>query len=333
MKPFKIDVPVLLFVFIRPDNLKVVFETIKKVRPSTLFLVSDGPRKDILSDKINIKKSRDVVKNIDWECQVHKLYFDENQGMYTTFNKALEFVFQKVDRCIFLEDDVVPAEAFFHYCAELLEKYKEDLRVNRICGMNHMGVYDEVDSDYFFSRTGSIWGFAIWKRSYNDFYNLSYSSSQYSYSRIKENSRKYSKFIKYLDGYAENPNFNGHIPGPEFFLGLSSYSQNQLAILPKKNMICNIGYGEGNTHFSDDLRKLPQAVQKMFNMRVYEIDFPLKHPDFLIEDKHYEDLLYRIMGRSPYVKISRKIEGIVRRILFKDYKTIFKTIFKKRNSI
>ena len=69
----------------------------------------------------------------------------------------------------------------------------------------------------------------------------------------------------------------------------------------KENMVCNIGYGEGNTHFSDDIRKLPKAVQKMFNMKTYEVEMPTKHPKYMIEDKNYEKLLYRMMGRSMAV--------------------------------
>ena len=333
MKPYLVDVPVLLFVFIRPDTLEKVFEVIREARPSKLFLVSDGPRINNEADRKLIEESRTIVNNIDWECEVNRLYFDENQGMYNTFQKALEFVFNSVDRCIFLEDDVVTSKSFFKYCEVLLEKYKDDLRINSICGMNHMGVYDDVNDDYFFCKTGSIWGFALWKRTYELFYKFDYGQDEYYIKNIMNNSRKYHKFSKSVRGYLHEREYNGHLPGPEFFLGLNIYSQSQLTIVPKRNMVKNIGYGNGNTHFVDGLEKLPKAVQKMFNMSIHEYDFPLKHPKYIVEDKFYEKALYKIMGRPVLIKIARKVEMAIRLLVYNDKRTLFnktKNLIKRK---
>lgn len=316
MKPFLVDVPVLLFVFIRPDTLAQVFDVIKEARPSKLFFASDGPRENNSTDKIKIQQSREIVENIDWDCEVHRIYFDKNQGMYATFKSAMDYVFERVDRCIFLEDDVVTSISFFEYCRDVLEKYKDDLRINMVCGMNHLETYDEASADYFFTKGASIWGFALWKRTYDLFYDFSYGQDNYSLNRLIENAKDYKRFQSSLVGYLKDKNYNGHPAGPEFYLGLTMFSQNQLNIVPKKNMVCNIGYGEGNTHFSDDIRKLPKAVQKMFNMKTYEIEMPIKHPKYMIEDKNYEKLLYRMMGRSMAVKISRRIEVLTRKLYY-----------------
>ena len=92
-----------------------------------------------------------------------------NQGIYQIHKITCEFIFKHVDRCIFLEDDVITSVSFFKYCEVLLEKYKNDLRINMIGGMNHMGVTEELKSDYFFTKAASIWGFAIWRRTYEAF--------------------------------------------------------------------------------------------------------------------------------------------------------------------
>ena len=47
---------------------------------------------------------------------------------------------------------------------ELLEKYKDDERINMICGMNHLGHYDKSGTSYIFTKTGAITGWASWKR-------------------------------------------------------------------------------------------------------------------------------------------------------------------------
>jgi hypothetical protein len=318
MKAYLVDVPVLLFVFIRPNTLKEVFDVIKEARPSKLFLASDGPRPDHPDDWEKISESRRIVEEIDWDCCVYQYYLKENHGLYHMVQEALDWVFYYVDRCIFLEDDVVPSLSFFPYCAELLERYKDDSRINMICGMNHLGVYKEPYTDYFFSKAAAIWGFALWRRTYEDFYDDTYGRDNYILDRIKENSKDYKDFIKALLGYRQNPYYGGHIPGPEFYLRFIISTQNKVNIIPKYNMIKNIGFCEGSTHAADELRIMPKGVQKMFRMKTYEYTFPLQHPSYVIEDRAYEKKVLRILARNhPLILFYRKWNGLLRKIYYK----------------
>lgn len=316
-KPYLVDVPVLLFVYIRPNTLRCVFDVIKEARPSKLFLISDGPRPGKPDDRLRIAESRKIVEEIDWDCDVYPLYYEENHGLYSMVKEALDFVFYYVDRCIFLEDDVVPSISFFRYCAELLERYQDDIRINMICGMNHLGVYSEPGTDYFFSEASSIWGFALWRRTYQAFYDHTYGADKYTLDRLKENAKKYKAFIKALDGYYQNELYEGHIAGPEFYLRFIVCSQNKVNIVPKYNMISNIGFCEGSTHAPNELRKMPKGIQKMFQMKTYEYAFPLQHPRYIASDKKYEKKVLRILARNhPIVAFYRKCEGLFRRIYF-----------------
>ena len=42
--PAQTDIAVLMLFFNRPDSLRVVFEQVRKARPTRLFLFQDGPR-------------------------------------------------------------------------------------------------------------------------------------------------------------------------------------------------------------------------------------------------------------------------------------------------
>ena len=332
MKPYLVDVPVMIHIFIRPDNLEKVFSVVRKARPSTLFLVSDGPREFVDTDKEKIMASRKIVENVDWECKVYRLYSNVNQGMYATGKNAREFIFKKVDRCIVLEDDVVPSVSFFKFCSELLEKYKDDLRINRICGMNHLGNYKEPNSDYFFSKEGSVWGFAIWKRTYENFdYDFKYGEDQYIMNRLKENATKGNKMWKKYKGYANGELVDGHIAGPEFFYSSAMDLYNQLNIVASRNMICNIGVGKGSTHSSDDINKLTKGIRQVFFMKTYEYNFPLKHPKYVIEDKNYQKKVYRIMGWGhPLIRLYRKCERMARKLIYPGMKNFIQE-FNRNN--
>ena len=312
-----IQVPVAVNVFIRPEMLKKVFEVVKQARPSVLFLVGDGPRDGNKEDVLKIAQSREVVEDVDWECDVHRLYPDKNQGMYATYFNAQKYIFERVDRCIFLEDDVLVSKSFFKFCEVLLEKYKDDLRVHYITGHNYLGKYVEPDSDYFFSGEGSIWGYAIWKRTYLS-QNLEYTKNQYVTSRIEHVAKQLKPgYEKLIRGYKNDMQYGGHVAGPEFYKNLLRFSQNQVCIVPTKNMVSNIGVGEGSVHSSTEINFLPKSIGKLFLMVTYEYTFPLKDPVFVVRDRYYEDYVNRILAwNKPIIQTYRRLEAAARLLLY-----------------
>ena len=92
---------------------------------------------------------------------------------------------------------MVPALSFFNFCEVLLDKYKDDQRINMICLMNHLKTFDKPKSDYFFSRgVSSIWGFAIWKRDYDQFYEFHFTKDDYIFDTLIQNTHKFKFFQK-----------------------------------------------------------------------------------------------------------------------------------------
>ena len=82
MKSALVDVPVLILFFNRPQQLSQVFEQVKKARPSRLFLYQDGARSE--RDLPGIEACREIVSQIDWECEVEQLYQEKNCLLYTS---------------------------------------------------------------------------------------------------------------------------------------------------------------------------------------------------------------------------------------------------------
>jgi len=50
--------PVLFLIFNRPDTTQKVFNEIKKVKPSKLFVVAEGPREDKAGEPEKCQKAR-----------------------------------------------------------------------------------------------------------------------------------------------------------------------------------------------------------------------------------------------------------------------------------
>lgn len=329
MKPYLVDVPVRVNIWIRPECQRRQFEVIKQARPSIMFLQSDGGRNE--KEWEAIYKNRAIFDNeIDWKCTVYKLYEDHNNGLYTMGRKVSDLIWSTVDRCIFLEDDYVPSVCFFQYCAELLEKYKDDLRIESICGMNHLGVCENVTADYFFSRQGSIWGTATWKnRVQARDIQLNYGKDAYVMSLLKQRTRHNPTFWKRIVGYLKDDHYEGHVPGAEFFREFAMYGYNQLQIIPKYNMINNIGFGNDSTHM-EELKNMPKSLRGIFNMKTYEITFPLKHADYVIPDVEYEKKRNKIItyNPSPWLKICRVSESVYCKFINGDRTYLFRRILK-----
>lgn len=333
MKTALVDVPVQINIWVRKECQKQQFEIIRQARPSIIFLQSDGGRNQEEWDAI-LENRKLYDEGIDWDCKVYKLYEEKNNGLYAMAYKTMDLVWSKVDRCIFLEDDIIPSISFFEFCAEVLEKYKDDYRIHYVTGLNYKGVYEEPEADYFFCGEGCIWGFATWKRTFES-QNLNYSNNKYAKKCISDTARVYKKgYEKLILGYANNENYGGHIAGSEFYKNYLRFAQNQLCIVPKVNLISNIGIGEGSAHSSDMLKKLPAKVQKLFYMETYEIEKPIKHPEFVVRDISYDLYVQKVLAWGhPFSSFARKVERLIRCVVYGDYKKIisgFKQQFIKQ---
>ena len=189
-----------------------------------------------------------IDESIDWDCRVYRLYEAKNNGLYGMAKKTYNLIWKTVDRCIMLEDDLIPSVSFFLFCSELLEKYKDDERIECICGFNNLGKWNKCSSDYFFSRQGSIWGIATWKRVIEQFDDFNYGNDKYIMNLLKKRTRHNPTIWKRLNAYVKEETYEGHIAGTEFFHEFFMYSQNRLQIVPKKNMITNAGVGNTSEH-------------------------------------------------------------------------------------
>ncbi len=156
------NTPVLFIIFNRPETEKRVFEQIRKIKPKYLFVAADGPRKNRSDDAENCEAARKVVdENVDWPCEVKKLYRNENLGCKLAVSGAIDWFFSNVEMGIILEDDCLPDLSFFKYCEELLNKYLGDNNVMMVSGFNYLGQFCFSRNSYIYSNIGSIWGWEI----------------------------------------------------------------------------------------------------------------------------------------------------------------------------
>nr|WP_296959519.1 hypothetical protein [uncultured Mediterraneibacter sp.] len=324
MKEALVDVSVLLVFFTRHEQFQKVFEQVRKARPSRLFLYQDGPRAGRDDDIINIEKCRAIADQVDWECEVHRLYQEKNMGCDPSGYLAQTWAFSYTEKCIVIEDDDIPSVSFFSFCKELLDKYENDQRVMLITGLNVDAITEYCPYDYFFtSTTFTVGCWASWRRVINT-WDEEYAVLDEEYTR------------KLINGKIKKNNFandfmnscfvhkKSKIPHFETIMILNQYLNSGLTIVPKKNMVLNVGLTGDATHTQSELDTLPKGYRKLFMLETYEIQTDLKHPKYVIEDYTYQDRSYKVYGwNSTFIKIYRTLESFVYKILKGNKKKAF----------
>lgn len=317
-KPYLIDLPVLVIFFARTSTLDKVFASIKMARPSVLLLWQDGPRNE--SDIPKLESCRRIFDGVDWDCKVYSNYQTQNLGCDPSTFRAQKWAFSIVDKCVVLEDDMVPSQSFYPYCKELLDRYEHDERVNMICGVNHLGTADFCPNDYLFSYYGSgAW--ASWRRVV-DGWDSEYNFLDKDYY-LKNLSRKMPALYKVAYNTALQRRSTG-FEWWETILGFNSFLNNRLAIIPKRNLVTNIGVTAEATHGST-LKLMNKNVRKLFFAEAKDVCFPLKHPEYFVPDYQYMDEVSKIncVGR-PIRRLYRKIEYIFKCVVYGEVWNVIK---------
>lgn len=327
MKPALVDVSVLILFFNRPKLLAQVFEQVKKARPARLFLYQDGPRGE--RDMPGIEACRKVVADIDWECEVHHNYQEKNYGCDPSEYMAQKWAFSLSDKCIVLEDDDVPAVSFFGFCKELLDKYEHDTRISIIAGFNNEEITPDITSDYFFATTFSIWGWASWRRvtdQWDEFYTFLDDKENMRQLKNLIHTRRYRKDFIYM---CQRHREHGKAYYETIFHASMLFNSG-LSIVPTRNMINNLGATADSTHFAGSVHTMPRGYRRIFTMKRYEVEFPLKHPRHVIENTAYKDSVYRIMAwRHPWIKIARSFEELALNLRYGNFTIIWQTLQKR----
>lgn len=337
MENIESNVPVLMVFFNRPEPLQKVFEAVKKAKPKILFIAQDGAREGNQTDAENVARCREVVKNIDWDCDVHYDYSEINLGCGRRMSSAISWAFESVDRLMILEDDCVPGEDFFPFCEELLERYEDDKRISMISAMNHLGTYENENKDsYLFCHSGAIWGWATWKRQWDMYdFELKNISDADVFKIIKDSAFPgYYKADLARQGRDRISKLQKgeKLSSWTFQFNILRVLNNQLTIVPTKNMVSNVGITADSTHASGSLKQIPKALRPIFFMVHRKMEFPLIHPQFIYADNVFDKKVWKLMAMPGHIALTQKIESVTRRIIYansNDRKKLFNKALKR----
>ncbi len=296
--------PVAFLIFNRPQQTQRVFEAIRAARPMRLLVVADGPRADRVGESERCAQTRAIVDRIDWPCEVQRNFAETNLGCKRRIASGLTWVFQQVEEAIVLEDDCLPHASFFPYCAELLDRYRNDPRVMAISGDN-FGFEKQRNNSYYFSRYVHVWGWASWRRAWN-----LYDVEMKLWPIFRDGGWLADLFANPRDqlGWrtALDATFQGKNDTWDYQLSFAAFINHMLAIVPTRNLVTNIGFGADATHTGGHV---PYA-----NLALETMELPLKHPPFMTRNVHADQQTQEMVYSPPRLleRVRRKIIRITR---------------------
>jgi hypothetical protein len=289
------DTPVLLCVFNRPRQAQASLERLRAVRPAKLYIAADGPRSGHPTDAERCAEVRRVVSEVDWPCDLHTLLRDSNVGCRLAVGGAISWLFEHEEEGIILEDDIIADPSFFPYCAELLERYRNDKRVGIISGCNFTAGRATSEDSYIFVRNLNMWGWATWRRVWQ---LVDLDMSDWNAHRNVDFLRKYydapwatrQEWARHFDNTVNRRRLDVW----DYQVCYALWRRGMLAIDPSVNLIDNDGIGADATHPSSEKPRC------LLESPPHPIQFPLRHPANVALHPTADAILDRdVFGISP----------------------------------
>lgn len=274
-----VNTPVLFETFIRDDYARQVFDIIKKAQPRKLYFYSNKGRDK--GDEIERNnKIRSWVNEIDWECELHTFFRDECVDIYTSLKGAIDWVFENEESAIILEDDVVPTLAFFDFCDQMIEKFKNDRRVWYVSGDNFRNL-NPSGYDYIFSHSHWMYGWATWRDRWlsvpwdNPKIDEFVKSGNYMqlYKTRQQGKHRKKRLLELKDFVTRTKCW-------DYLFGIAADEKNSCGVFPSQHLITNIGLV--GTHSK---KKIFTNVKSSYIFDHYSIN---KEPPFVFADIEYD---------------------------------------------
>lgn len=257
---------IAIFIYKRPEKTRMVFDEIRKLKPTKLYVFANGP-KNTDENEICLSTQK-IFEEIDWPCSVFRHFEEVNIGLGNRLISGLNLLFELEEQAIILEDDCIPHPHFFTFCEELLLKYINDENIFHINGFNPAEkLVEELEVDYFASRFSiPSWGWATWRRAWLNF---------------KDDRDKWQKNKKLLFTKFQQKNFkfwtdtfSGLQLSNDFWdlqWNIDIWRNNGLVLTSKYNLIRNLGNDDSASYMKNSVKVLT-IINNDFNQA------HIKHP-------------------------------------------------------
>lgn len=155
------------FVYKRPEYTQKVIEGINRNGFEKVYIFQDGLKNE--EDRPLWEKVSELIRGIDFtETEIH--ISDFNRGLAESIIYGMNYVFERHNTAIALEDDILLADGFKTLMETMFDKYASNKKVMSICGGGYGVIIPETyPYDVYFSYRMSSVAFGTWKDRWAEF--------------------------------------------------------------------------------------------------------------------------------------------------------------------
>lgn len=237
--------PIVLFVYNRLEHTIKTVESLKSVSASAdskLYVFSDGAKNE--NDKVDAV--RKYLKTITGFKSVNIIERENNLGLANSVITGVAEIFDKYEKAIVLEDDLLFSKNFLLFMNSALSEFENVGNVFSISGYNFpINIPLDYKHQIYLSPRASSWGWATWKDrwleadwSVSDFTSFIKNESEINKFNIGGND-----LTKMLKNQVE-----GKIDSWAVRWSYAHYKNNAFCIYPVKSKVQNIGTDSSGLH-------------------------------------------------------------------------------------
>jgi len=273
-----------IFAFNRPLHLSNVYNEIKKNGATQRYcfhFFHDGPKD---SETQEIHASIAVTESFVLILRNYEIKINAaNLGLARSIKNGLNSVFSVHQKAVILEDDIIPQTHFFDVMDYFLDTEVNNALIGSVTGANTTKFPIFSRSDFLLSGRHSSWGWATWANRWNE---IDWERAESNFLNDKNLLKKVRRVSPDLVRYAQLQQ-EKKIDSWATFMNIDFIRRNLLCIVPKYNMVQNIGFDGSGTHSTNARSK--EARRE--SLRDHNPQFPKK--ESLRKSKVYNLLVFK----------------------------------------
>jgi len=245
--------PLILTCYNRPYHVGRTIYQLRKYKPEPMYVFVDrSPDSKGSADWIDNKHVKNIVlKEIDW---THAEYYfhEEHKGIKRALPFAVDYVFEKHDAMMLLEDDCLPGPYFFTYMEACLDKYRENHRIMSVNGYTIPLPLNKINHewDVYFNHRMGTWGWGTWKEEWK-YYRRDVSKA---YSEAQSKGVNLSQSGRGINSIIVNSILGRNDAwSPGWVLAL--YIEDAYCVYPTISHVHNFGFGRSKTNVRSPQKK------------------------------------------------------------------------------
>jgi hypothetical protein len=296
-------VPVALFCYNRPEHTD---QTIAALRLNSLasntelHIFSDGPKTEL--DRAGVDGVRRLLKTVEGFKSVNVVERPTNFGLARSVITGVSDLFERYERLVVLEDDIVTAPDYLAFASEALAAYATEKRVFSVTGYNFpLRIDPSYAFDAYFSYRCNSWGWATWRDRWNavDWELKDYPDFKTNQAARRQFNRGGNDLSGMLDLQVQ-----GKIDSWAIRWCYAHHLNNAFCVFPVQSRIQNIGFDGTGVHCEPDPR-FSAGIQSNRSSG------PLRFPHEVKPDPQILRAFYKLNSNS----LQKRIRSALKRLL------------------